>query len=281
MLIITHTDVIKMAQSPITLKLDTNKDPLEKVKHKIVVASGKGGVGKSTVAVNLATALAMQGLKVGIMDIDIHGPNVPLMLGLEGEHPMAEENKIYPVEGPLGIKVMSMAFLLKTSDTPIIWRGPLKMKAIEQFIKDVSWDELDYLIIDSPPGTGDELLSILQLIKDVDGVVIVTTPQDVSVLDSSKAVNMAKQMNKDVLGIIENMSGFICPHCGEITYIFGRGGGANAAKTLGVPFLGEVPLEVSVRELSDKGEPFIAANPDSASAKAFLEIVNKIREKVE
>ncbi len=270
-----------MSQSPITLKLDLNKKPLEKVKHKIVVASGKGGVGKSTTAVNLATALAMQGLKVGIMDIDIHGPNVPLMLGLEGEHPLAEENKIYPVEGPLGIKVMSMAFLLKTSDTPIIWRGPLKMKAIEQFIKDVAWGELDYLVIDSPPGTGDELLSILQQIPDVDGVVIVTTPQDVSVLDSSKAVNMAKQMNKKVLGIIENMSGFICPHCGKITYIFGRGGGANAAKTLGVPFLGEVPLEVSVRELSDKGEPFIAVNPDSASAKAFQEIVTKIRNEVE
>ena len=251
------------------------------IRHKIVVMSGKGGVGKSTAAVNLAMAFRWKGFETGILDADIHGPDVPLMLGVEGMRPMVSGSGIIPVFGPLNIKIMSIGFMLEDKNTPIIWRGPLKMSLIRQFLSDVIWGKLDYLIIDLPPGTGDEPLSVMQLISDLDGVVIVTTPQEVALLDSRKAVMMAKTLNVPVLGIVENMSGFLCPNCGVKTDIFGTGGGEKAAKELNVPFLGSLPIDVRIREKSDDGMPFIVANPESAATKAFMDVVEKISKKIE
>lgn len=259
---------------------------MAKIKHKIVVMSGKGGVGKTTVAVNLAIKLAALGRTVGILDVDITGPNVPHMLHMDGLHPEVdvEKKQFRPIIGPMNLRVMSMAFLLPNDDTPVIWRGPLKMSAIRQFLSEAQWGELDYLIFDLPPGTGDETLDILQLIKDA-GVIVVTTPQDVALLDSRKTVNMTLQMKKRMLGIVENMSGFTvkCPKCDfehEIN-IFGQGGGEKAAQNLGVPFLGKVPFEVDVRTGGDSGMPFIIQYPDSASGKAFDAIVKKVMNMME
>lgn len=262
------------------------KEKMKKIKHKIVVMSGKGGVGKTTVAVNLAIKLAAYGRTVGILDVDITGPNVPLMLNMEGKRPDVdpEKQEFYPVIGPMNLRVMSMGFLLESSSTPVIWRGPLKMGAIRQFLSDARWGELDYMIFDLPPGTSDETLDILQLIDDA-YTIIVTTPQDVALLDSRKTVNMAKQMKKRMLGILENMSGFKvkCPKCGHEHQIdiFGIGGGEKAAKALDVPFLGRVPFEVNVRTGGDSGMPFIIEYPDSASGLAFEKIVKDIIETVE
>lgn len=258
---------------------------MSNIKHKIIVCSGKGGVGKSTVATNLAVALASQGLSVGILDVDITGPNVPKMLNLDGRRPeiVPGTKKFKPVNGPLNIQVMSMAFLLETPDTPVIWRGPLKMGAIRQFIADGAWEPMDYLVIDLPPGTSDETLDVMQLTKG--SVVVVTTPQEVATLDSRKTVQMSKTLQLDIVGIVENMSGMVikCPHCNETIEmdIFGRGGGEKAAKDLDVPFLGRVPIEPLVREQGDLGLPVIMKDPECASAKAFEEIIQKIRKSVE
>lgn len=262
------------------------------VKHKIIVCSGKGGVGKTTVAVNLAIALSIKGLRVGILDVDITGPNVPKMLNLEGARPnvIPGTNTFIPVAGPAlsnggPIKVMSMAFLLETPDTPVIWRGPLKMKAIRQFIAEGDWGELDYLILDLPPGTSDETLDAMQLVGDNSGVVVVTTPQDVATMDSRKTIMMSKAMKLKVVGVIENMSGLSikCEKCGEITQIdlFGSGGGEKAAKDLDIPFLGLIPIEHKIMQQGDKGTPFLISNPDSVSSKAFDDIVQKIRTSME
>lgn len=251
---------------------------MDHVRFKLAVISGKGGVGKTTVAVNIAYALAIQGKKVGICDVDITGPMVPKMLHLEGARPEIdqEEQKIFPVEGPEGLKVLSMAFFLQNSDDAIIWRGPMKMSFVRQMLSDFEWGELDYLVFDLPPGTGDEILDILQLLPDV-RVVIVSTPQEVSVLDARKTIQMARTMKKEFLGLIENMSGFVCPHCGEETPIFGKGGARAAAGEMGVPFLGSVPFEIVVRESGDSGNP-IVLDESSASGQAFQHIVSKIRE---
>ncbi len=258
---------------------------LSSIKHKIVVMSGKGGVGKTTVSVNLAFALAHQTKKnIGILDADVHGPNVPKMLGLEGMRPEVEDKQILPIYLPLGdgygIKVMSMAFLIEP-DTPVIWRGPLVSGAIEQFVRDVDWGELEYLIIDMPPGTGDEALTIAQKIPGIDGSIVVTTPQEVALLDSRKTVNFSKQLNLPVIGIIENMSGLICPHCGKKINLFKEGGGEKAARELEVPFLGRVPIEPKLVEDGDAGIPFLKEAKDSESAKAFMDIVKNVIEKVE
>ncbi len=250
------------------------------VKHKIVVLSGKGGVGKSTVAVNLASALAWRGHQVGILDADIHGPDVPKMLGAEDARLIGGKNGLVPVIGPLNIRIISMEFLLQTADTPVIWRGPLKMRVINEFLSKVDWGKLDYLIIDLPPGTGDESLSIMQLLPDLDGVIIVTTPQEVALLDSRKAANMVKQMKVPVLGLIENMSGFHCPHCGKVTNIFGKGGGRKAAKELNLYFLGALPFDHRVMTLSDEGKPFIVSTPDTPVAKAFQKVVERLLPKL-
>ncbi|AGN26710.1 Mrp/NBP35 family ATP-binding protein [Candidatus Methanomassiliicoccus intestinalis] len=254
---------------------------LSKIKHTIIVMSGKGGVGKSTVSVNIAVGLALRGYEVGILDADIHGPNVPKMLKLEDMRLEADENGIYPAEVPPRIKVMSMAFLSQDKDTPIVWRGPMKMGALRQFIEDVYWGELDYLVVDLPPGTGDEPLTIAQLISNADGSVIVTTPQDVALLDSRKSVSFSNALELPVLGIVENMAGFVCPHCKETVNLFKIGGGEKAANELGVPFLGRVPIDPNVVDAGDNGMPLIADNGSSPAAEAFEGIIDKILEKTE
>jgi Mrp family chromosome partitioning ATPase len=249
---------------------------LGKIKHKILVLSGKGGVGKSTVSANLAVALSQEGYEVGILDIDIHGPSIPKMLGVEDKKPGTSEVGINPVFFSPKLKIMSMAFLLQDKDSPVIWRGPLKMTAIKQLIGDVDWGTLDYLVVDIPPGTGDEPLSIAQLIPNCDGAIVVTTPQDVALLSVRKSINFVKQMNMPVIGIIENMSGFKCPYCGESIDIFKTGGGLKTSKDFNVPFLGKIPLDAQIVETGDSGESFIVKNKDSDAAKAFVEIVENI-----
>ena len=266
-------DLLIKSQNPAEQEI---AERMKQVKHKIVIQSGKGGVGKSTVAVNLASALARNKHAVGILDADIHGPDIPKMLDREGARLIGTSKELEPVIGPLNIRIVSMEFLLQTADTPVIWRGPLKMRVISDFLSKVHWGPLDYLIIDLPPGTGDESLSIMQLLPDLDGVIIVTTPQEVALLDSRKAAMFVKQMHLPILGLIENMSGFHCPHCGKETNIFGKGGGQNAAKELNIYFLGELPFDHRVMSLSDEGKPFIIATPNSKVAGAFREIVEKL-----
>jgi len=253
---------------------------MSKIKHKIAVISGKGGVGKSTVTVNLAMAFAMHGYTnlVGILDADITGPCVPKIIGLHGQRLQVGPAGVFPAIGSLGIKVVSMDFLLPRDDSPVIWRGPLKMRAISQFLSDIVWGELEYLFIDLPPGTGDEPLSIMQLIPEMDGVVIVTIPSEVSQIVVKKAVTFARQLNVPVIGIIENMSGFICPKCGEEVNIFKMGGGKKIAEELSIPFLGSIPIDPEICRDSDKGMPFIIEHKNSPATKAFMEIVRKIED---
>lgn len=256
-------------------------ETLSRIKHVIIVLSGKGGVGKSTVSSNLAQSLSMMGLMTGIMDLDITGPNIPKMFHIEDERLTVEGEKLVPVDVPPSLRVMSMAFLLPDKDSALMWRGPVKMGAVKQFVEDVQWGPLDYLVIDMPPGSGDEALSIAQLIPKADGAVIVTTPQEVALLDSRKSVTFAAQSHIPVIGIVENMSGFVCPHCGKAVDIFKSGGGEAAAKDMGVPFLGRIPLEPGVVESGDSGLPIVVRSPDSAAAKAFKAFVQKVVDIVE
>ncbi|MCL1810708.1 MAG: Mrp/NBP35 family ATP-binding protein [Methanomassiliicoccaceae archaeon] len=257
------------------------QDSLSRIGHVIIVMSGKGGVGKSTVSSNLALALSLKGYRTGLMDIDITGPNIPKMFRIEDEKLYAEGDKLIPISVPPSLSIMSMAFLLPEKDSAVMWRGPMKASAIRQFIEDVEWGDLDYLIVDMPPGTGDEAMSIVQLIPKADGAVIVTTPQDVAVLDSRKSISFATQTKLPIIGLIENMSGFVCPHCGEVTEIFGSGGGEKAAESLNIPFLGRVPLEPGVAVSGDSGMPVVISEPDSRSAAAFKQIVGSIIKTVE
>ena len=252
------------------------KKRMSRIKHKIIVMSGKGGVGKTSVSVNLSYTLALTGREVGLVDIDLHGPNIAKMLGVEGEGFTGSERGIEPVRVLPTLKAASISFAAANPDMPIVWRGPLKMSAIRQFLEEINWGDLDFLIVDSPPGTGDEPLSACQLIPDVSGAVIVTTPQDVSILDARKSVFFARQLKIPVLGIIENMSGFVCPHCGKETPIFKKGGGEKAAKDLGVPFLGRIPFEPDLVDMADRGLPFVKSKAGSLSAKAFDGIVRNI-----
>ena len=253
------------------------QDTLRNIKHVIIVMSGKGGVGKSTVSSNLAAALSMKGYQTGIMDIDITGPNIPKMFGVEDEQlTVNDQRQLVPVTVPPSLKIMSMAFLLPEKDAPVMWRGPVKMGAIKQFIEDVCWGDLDYLVVDMPPGTGDEALSIVQLIPKADGMVIVTTPQDVALLDSRKSLVFGAETHIPIIGIVENMSGFVCPHCGEVTNIFKSGGGEATAKEMNVQFLGRVPIEPGIVESGDSGLPVVLKYPESASAKALEGIIDRI-----
>lgn len=255
------------------------KEHLGKIKHKIAIISGKGGVGKSTVTANLAMAFAMDGNKIGVLDADIHGPCIPKMLGLKGQKLKGDKKgEFSPVTGSLGIKVASMDFLLENDETPVIWRGPLKMRLIQQFISDIAWGELDYLFVDLPPGTGDEPLSVMQLIPDMDGVVIVTMPSEVSEAVVKKSVTFARQVGVPVIGIVENMSGFVCPECGKKIDIFKSGGGKRITQKLDVPYLGTIPIDPKVCNDSDNGIPFIAEKSDSPTAEAFNGIINKIKQ---
>jgi ATP-binding protein involved in chromosome partitioning len=256
---------------------------MAKIKHKIVIISGKGGVGKTTVAVNLAMSLASIGLRVGILDVDITGPNVIKMLGISPElKPSVDPDakKFYPVIGPLNMKVMSMALLTSNPDEPVIWRGPMKMGVVRQFLGDAVWDDLDYLVCDLPPGTSDETLDILQLIPD-ENVIVVTTPQEVALMDARKTIKMSMVMERNVLGIIENMSGFKCPHCGKYIDLYPPGGAEKAAKDFNVLLLGKIPFEVELGIQGDRGLPFVIKNPESESAKAFKQVVKQIQEIVE
>ena len=260
---------------------DEIKKRMSKIKHKLAVISGKGGVGKSLVTVNLAAFLAKNGKKVGIFDADLTGPCVPKMLGLKGNRLDSGPAGIGPSEGPLGIKTVSMDFLLPTDDSPVIWRGPLKMGAIRQFLGEVNWGTLDYLLVDLPPGTGDESLSILQLLPEIDGVVIVTIPSEVSQAVVKKAVTFARKMNVPILGIVENMAGMICPHCGEIIEVFSKGGGEKVSDEMNVDLLGSIPLDPRKAADSDIGVPFITSHPNSPAAKAFSQIAAEIEKRVE
>jgi len=251
------------------------KSRLGHIRHKIVILSGKGGVGKSTVSVNLATALTILGKRIGLLDVDIHGPSIPTMLGLEQATPKGCEDGLLPVEIE-GLKVMSMGFLLKNQDDAIIWRGPLKAKVIEQFLGDVVWGDLDYLIIDSPPGTGDEPLSVCQLIGRLDGAVVVTTPQRVAAVDVRKSITFCRHIHVPVLGVIENMSGFVCPKCGEVTQILRSGGGRRIAEDMGVPFLGSIPIDPGIAEACDGGKAFIHYYAASPTAEIMRNIAKSI-----
>ncbi len=243
------------------------------IKNIVAVGAGKGGVGKSTTAVNLALALAATGAKVGLLDGDVYGPNLPQMLGAHGQPEATAEKTIIPLQAH-GVKVISMGMLVPP-DQPVIWRGPMLHGAVQQFMRDVAWGELDYLIVDLPPGTGDVSLSMAQSVP-VAGAVLVTTPQGVSVSDVRKAVGMFRQLNIPVLGVVENMSYFVCGHCQERTEIFGHGGGARMAEELGIPFLGEVPIDTRVRSGGDEGQPIVVAAPDTPAAGAFRKVARRV-----
>ncbi|WP_022728533.1 iron-sulfur cluster carrier protein ApbC [Fodinicurvata sediminis] len=247
------------------------------VKHIIAVASGKGGVGKSTVATNLVLSLSLLGLKCGILDADIYGPSQPRMLGITGR-PQSEDGKILKPMQNYGISCMSMGFLV-AEDAPMIWRGPMVQSALQQMLRDVEWGDLDVLVVDMPPGTGDAQLTMAQQVP-LSGAVIVSTPQDIALLDARKGLNMFRKVDVPVLGIIENMSLFVCPNCGHESHVFGHGGAKTEAERLGCDFLGEIPLNIDIRETSDSGRPITISNPDSPHSKAFAEIAGKVRDKL-
>lgn len=251
------------------------KECLSKIKHKVLVFSGKGGVGKSTVSVNLALSLANTGAKVGLIDIDFHGPSVPVMLGLQGYKAIQGRDGMMPYEKG-NLKVMSIPFAVGDDNSAIIWRGPMKMHVIKQLLGYVQWGELDYLIIDSPPGTGDEPLSVCQTIEDADGAILVTTPQEVAVSDVRRSISFCEQLKLPVLGVIENMSGFVCPECGKVVDIFKSGGGKEMCQQMEVKFLGSIPLDPGVVASGDAGKVFVQENSGSPTEKAFADIVAKI-----
>ncbi|SDF54494.1 ATP-binding protein involved in chromosome partitioning [Methanolobus vulcani] len=263
-------DLLKKPEEP---KLVRN---MRAIKKKIMVMSGKGGVGKSTVAANLAARLAERGHRVGLLDADIHGPSIPKMFGIEDTRPEVDENGIVPISVTENLVVMSVALLLEDKDAPVIWRGPAKMAAIKQFLEDVSWGKLDYLIVDLPPGTGDEPLSIAQLIEKMEGAVVVTTPQDVALVSVRKSIKFAEILKVPVIGIVENMAGIICPHCDEKIDIFGRGGVEKAATDFNVPILGELPMDPKIAEIEDSGKVYSDINEEMLWGKEFASIVDSV-----
>ena len=245
---------------------------MNKIKYKFMIISGKGGVGKTSVSVNLATTLVKQGCRVGILDADIHGPNIPKMLGVEEQKPAGAEDGIYPIEVSKNLYVMSIAFFLNKKEDAVVWRGPMKHSVIKQFLGEVVWGELDYLIIDLPPGTGDEALSTAHLLKKVDAAVVVTTPQEVALLDSRKSITFCREIKIPIIGVVENMSGLSCPHCNKEIELFKIGGGELIANEMKIPFLGRIPLDPELVISSDDGKSFIENHPESTVAKAFAGI---------
>ncbi len=248
---------------------------LSRIRRKVVVLSGKGGVGKSTVAVNLAISLKMAGKRVGLLDVDIHGPSVPTMLGLEGASVGGDPEALIPVDLD-GLKVLSIGFLLRSADDAVIWRGPMKMQVIRQFLGDVAWGDLDWLVVDSPPGTGDEPLSVIQVAGKLDGAVIVTTPQKVAAVDVRKSITFCRKLDVPILGVVENMSGFACPRCGEVTPILRSGGGRKTAEDMQVPFLGSIPIDPAIAEACDGGRAFLRDFAASPTARILREIFRPI-----
>ena len=258
--------------SPLEQRMKAREN-MDRIPHKILVMSGKGGVGKTSVAVNLAHALQKLGLRAGLLDVDIHGPNVPLMCGVEGASAQVEDGRVIPVLSAGGVKIVSMSFFLPNTEDAVIWRGPVKMGAIQQFMSDVDWSDVDVLVVDSPPGTGDEPLSVAQLLgPSLDGAIIVTSPQDVSLLDSGRSVTFARKLDIRIFGIVENLSGFVCPHCGEETDLFKRGGGEKAAERLEVPFLGRLPISAAMVAAGDSGTPLVMGAPEDPAAQAIVRI---------
>ena len=253
-------------------------EQMGKVKYKIAVMSGKGGVGKSTVAANLAEAFQKKGMVTGIMDVDIHGPNIPKLFGVEGKEVMIDNGKMVPVYSKNGIKVMSMGFLIETNDKPIIWRGPQKSGAIKQFMADVAWGDLDVLIIDHPPGTGDEPLTVLQTLPNVDAVVMVTTPNSISQEDVVKCVNMVKMLHIDKIGLVENMAYYVCPHCGEKSEIFGKSQGDEFASQMDIKFLDSLPLTEEVLKSTEDDSTVVDSYVQSELSEKFISIADKIEE---
>jgi Mrp family chromosome partitioning ATPase len=254
---------------------------LGKIKNKILVMSGKGGVGKSTVSVNLALALAKKGHKVGLMDVDLHGPDVVRMLDLKGtiETPKDKDSLVPPLVYNDNLKVVSLEYMMHDRDEAIIWRGPLKIQAIRQFVSDMDWGELDYLVIDAPPGTGDEPLSVAQTIPNVKAVVV-TTPQKVALADVRKSINFCKVVNVDIAGVVENMAGFVCPNCNETVDIFKSGGGEQVAREFELPFLGRVPMDPKVVMAGDDGKPYLSSEGDSPAIQAFSEVVDAVERRL-
>jgi len=252
---------------------------LARIRHRIIILSGKGGVGKSTVAVNLAATLAERGHRVGLLDVDIHGPSIPTMLGLTDRPAMADGGGIIP-HAVGNLQVMSIGFLLRQCDDPVIWRGPMKANLIRQFLKDVSWGELDYLVVDCPPGTGDEPLSVIQLLGRLDGAIVVTTPQEVAAADVRKSVNFCLELGLRILGVVENMTSFACPHCGGITSVFGAGAGERIAEAFRTPFLGKIPIDPLVVLACDEGMPLAARPGSSTTAEAFAAIASRVTQLV-
>jgi len=254
---------------------------LSKIKYKIAIISGKGGVGKSFITANLGSYLAYyHHKKVGILDADIHGPSIPKLLGGHGLTAYYGPNGIVPISAPGGVRVISLDFMLPSEETPLIWRGPLKTNAIRELLAKVDWGSLDYLLVDLPPGTGDEALTVVQLIKDLDGVIIVTIPSDLSRIVVKKAVTFARKLDLKILGIIENMSRFVCPNCGQIYRLLGGGGGKKLAEEMNIDFLGEIPLDPRVEDALNLGKPFVMAFPESLVVKSFKLIVQRIEEKL-
>ncbi len=249
---------------------------IQGIEHKILVMSGKGGVGKSSIAANIAVALSMEGKHVGLMDIDVHGPSIPTIVGLEGVTLKQTADGLLPVDYSSNLKVISIGFLLRDRTDAVIWRSPMKHSLIKQFLTEVVWGELDYLIVDCPPGTGDELISIAQLLEGADGAVIVTTPQDVALNDVRRSITFCRQVNLPIIGVVENMSGLVCPSCGTTVDIFKSGGGERMAAEMGVPFLGRIPIDPMMVEHSDSGKPLVQHAAGSVTAEAFAPVIKTI-----